>query len=212
MEKLSKSGLAIALSRLKTFEDADHEKEQYATDSEIAAEILWNAFMANDLQEKEIADLGCGTGILGIGALLLGAKMVYFVDIDGKALDILRENLDSIEKETGKFANFEIRQESMIQFSKKVDLVLQNPPFGTRVKHADREFLEHAFKMADRVYSFHKTETRDFITDFSRQKGFSITNYFEFSFPLKQTMNFHDKRLYRINVCCFRLEKQVIAE
>jgi len=38
-----------------------------------------------------VLDLGCGTGVLGIGALLLGAK-VYFVESDGSALEIARNN------------------------------------------------------------------------------------------------------------------------
>ena len=30
-----------------------------------------------------IADIGCGSGILGVGAILLGAGKVYAVDNDG---------------------------------------------------------------------------------------------------------------------------------
>ena len=70
----SKSSLAIILSKLKLFSKPQLNLEQYPTDSEIAAEVLWNAHMNDDLDNKVVADLGCGTGILGIGALLLHSK------------------------------------------------------------------------------------------------------------------------------------------
>ena len=93
---ISKSGLAIALSKLKTFKKPKVSLEQYPTDSEVAAELLWHAYMAGDIEGKKIADLGCGTGILGIGCLLLGAEHVYFADIDAEALEICLENLQNI--------------------------------------------------------------------------------------------------------------------
>lgn len=39
-----------------------------------------------------IADIGCGSGILSIGALLLGAKKVYAVDVDSLAVNSTLEN------------------------------------------------------------------------------------------------------------------------
>ena len=41
---------------------------------------------------KSVLDLGCGSGILGIGAILLGCKNAVGVDIDPKAPDIVMEN------------------------------------------------------------------------------------------------------------------------
>ena len=47
-----------------------------------------------DLNGKEVLDLGCGSGILSIGALLLGAKHVNMVDIDANSTRIAKENTD----------------------------------------------------------------------------------------------------------------------
>ena len=96
MEK-SKSSIAILLSRLEVFIDPDVKGEQYPTDSEIAAEMLWNAAMIDGLEGKQVIDLGCGTGILGIGASLLGAAEVVFVDRSPEALKVLRTNLSGLE-------------------------------------------------------------------------------------------------------------------
>ena len=41
-----------------------------------------------------ILDLGCGSGILSIGALLLGAKSAYAVDIDANSVKIAKENAE----------------------------------------------------------------------------------------------------------------------
>ncbi|NCA67042.1 MAG: 50S ribosomal protein L11 methyltransferase [Clostridia bacterium] len=45
-----------------------------------------------DLTDKTVSDIGCGSGILGIAALKLGAKSCYFADIDKLALENMREN------------------------------------------------------------------------------------------------------------------------
>ncbi len=45
-----------------------------------------------ELKDKIVSDIGCGSGILGIAALALGAKSCYFSDIDSEALINTREN------------------------------------------------------------------------------------------------------------------------
>ncbi len=88
----SKKQLAVALSRLQNFEKPSFKLEQYPTDSEIAAEIIWFADLNNDIRNKIIADLGCGTGILGIAATFFNPEMVYFVDVDQRTLKNLNNN------------------------------------------------------------------------------------------------------------------------
>jgi len=45
------------------------------------------------LEGQHLVDYGCGSGILGIAALLLGARDVVAVDIDPQALTATRDNL-----------------------------------------------------------------------------------------------------------------------
>ena len=51
-------------------------------------------------QNSELLDIGCGSGILGIGAALLGAKNVIGVDIDSVAVKIANENaqINNVDK------------------------------------------------------------------------------------------------------------------
>lgn len=45
-----------------------------------------------DMHNRQVTDYGCGSGILGLAALLLGADHVVGVDTDPQALDASREN------------------------------------------------------------------------------------------------------------------------
>jgi putative methylase len=199
----SQKQLAVTLSRLQNFEKPSFRLEQYPTDSEIAAEVLWFAHQNNDIEEKTIADLGCGTGILGIGSMFFSPEKVYFVDVDEKALKRLEENLALQDFDAEK----EIICSNVKDFNKKADMVIQNPPFGVKSEHADKLFLETAFKISNVIYSFHKIESEKFIEKISKDHGFKITHLFKFDFPLKNTMSFHEKRIERIKVGCWRLEK-----
>ena len=205
---LSKSGLGIVLSKLKQFDNPRVLYEQYSTDPEVAAEILWFAYMQGDIKKKVVADLGCGPGIFGVGALLLKAKKVFFIDKDEHAIKTTIQNLSVIE---GK-KRVSLIQEDVQNFSKHVNTVLQNPPFGTKIKHHDRIFLGKAFEIADVVYSLHKSTSKDFIRKFAKDNRFSITHELRFKMPLKRTMDFHKKPVYMVDVTCWRLTKDLNKE
>jgi len=206
VEIRSKKALAMVLSRLKGFTSPKVKLEQYITEPEIAAEVLWSAKMSSHVGKVSV-DLGCGTGMLGVGLLLLGAEKVIFVDSDDKSLDVCRSNLDFIKNEYSGIGDSVLSCQDISDFNTKVDLVVQNPPFGTKVRHNDREFLIKAFNVSDLVYSFHKSETKQYILDLSKRKGFIVENYWNFRFPLKATYGFHVKKLKYIDVSCFCFTK-----
>lgn len=47
-----------------------------------------------DLADKLVIDYGCGSGVLGVAALLLGARQVLAVDIDPQAILATRQNAE----------------------------------------------------------------------------------------------------------------------
>ena len=55
--------------------------------------LCLNWLSKQNLSAKSIVDYGCGSGILAIACLLLGAKQATCVDIDPQALIATRENL-----------------------------------------------------------------------------------------------------------------------
>lgn len=205
---MNKKGLAVLLSKLATFESPDAKLEQYQTPSEIAAEALWAAYMNNDIEGKVIFDLGCGAGIFGIGALILGAKKVTFVDIDKNAITLAKKNKEFIEKALGNKVNARFVNKNISSFRGRADGVIQNPPFGVQTTHTDKLFLLKAMECADVVYSFHKIVTKEFVERLANDNGFSVLAVMPFKFPLQRTFWFHTKRTYNVDVGLFVLKRQ----
>jgi predicted RNA methylase len=51
--------------------------------------------------------------------------------------------------------------------SKQVDLVVMNPPFGTKEEGIDMKFMQKAMDICKgNIYSMHKSSTRPFIAKF----------------------------------------------
>ncbi len=198
---MNKKKLAIELSKLEKFENVKPELEQYPTDSELAAHILWNAFMQGDIENKIVADLGCGNGIFGIGALLLGAKVVYFLDVDNGALDVAIRNC--------KFENVHFRKMDILEFDEKVDTVVMNPPFGVQQEHADKNFLEKAMEISNSIYSIHKIESKTFIDKLSKENEFEVVGIEAKEIILKKTMKFHKSEKYPTNVGIWMLKRKL---
>ena len=80
--------------------------------------------------DTRVLDLGCGSGILGIGALVLGAKSCLGCDIDPKAPDVVRSNgaLNGIGPERLSACAGDILSDASLRknFGTGYDLVLSN--------------------------------------------------------------------------------------
>lgn len=204
---MKKKKLAILLSKLKTFDKPKIKLEQYQTEAEIAADALWIIYMNGDIEGKVITDLGCGTGTFGFGALLLGAKKVYMVELDKETIILAEENKKILEKELGKKLKVEFIRRDIINFRKKSDVVIQNPPFGVQRSHTDKLFLLKAMETASKIYSFHKIESKNFIKRFTEEHDFSSELIKEYNLPIKQVHFFHTKKVYKVKVGLWKIWK-----
>jgi|SRR3989344_7690604 len=198
----SKKELEVKLSKLEQVISPKASLEQYITSADIASDILWFAYLHDDIKGKAVADLGCGNGILGIGAALLGARSVVFLDSDKLSIVAAKKNVRCLGVKNVLFFNQDIKF-----FKNKVDTVIQNPPFGVQQEHADRDFLIAAMKFSNVIYSFHKIESKKFIMALAKENGFILEKVIPYIFILKKTQLFHTKNRYRVNVGCFLLRK-----
>ena len=88
-----------------------------------------STYMCLELLEKyvsegdEIFDIGCGSGILAIAALKLGAKRALAIDIDDKCIDASHENA----KLNGVEDKMEIKKGNLLDVVKgRADLIVSN--------------------------------------------------------------------------------------
>lgn len=205
----SKKELEIALERVERFSRPALKLEQYALPARVAAEILWHIDLKyGDLRGKRVLDLGCGTGILAIGASLLGAGFVVGVDIDVRALSGALKvkhsfKLDNIDFVLGDVTSLPVRSSSM-------DVVVQNPPFGVHRRGADIKFIEAALRAGKVVYSIHKRseESISFISNVVKELGGSVAETYPIVIELPITYEFHRKRKHRVLADMFRVVKE----
>ncbi len=199
---MDKKELEILLQRCGGFRNPKIKLEQYTTPAPLAAELLTLALLKGDITSKVVFDLGCGTGRLGIGAALLGAKHVFCVDIDVEALRIARENAEKFALDNIEFILADVRD-----VSGRAETVVQNPPFGVHVRGADRVFLEKALEIAPVVYSIHKRETREFVRRYVRSLGGEVEEVVERRFELPRSYDFHRKERKIIRVDIYRIRR-----
>lgn len=187
--------------------------EQYPTGPHLASRLLFTVDNAyNEFEGKVVVDLGCGTGMLGIGAAMLGSAHVIGIDIDEDALQTAQENCQQYEGLQIDFVHANISQLERQAISLWADVVVMNPPFGTRRKGADLEFLRAAFQISKgSVYSLHKTSTRQYLQKFAVQqlKANSAEVLAQLRYDLPPTFVFHKQKSKDIEVDLWRFEVPV---
>ncbi|RLE79327.1 MAG: RNA methyltransferase, partial [Thermoprotei archaeon] len=126
---LRKKDLEMLLEEIPEVTRGKIELEQYTIPSALAATILWIlAFEERGLENKLVLDLGCGTGRLGLGALVMGAQYVVGLDLDYSLLEKARKSA----KKLNVYQCFDAicADAHHIPLRKVFDVVVQNPPFG----------------------------------------------------------------------------------
>jgi len=179
--------------------------EQYTIPVDVAAEMLFlAAYVHNDVVSKTVADLGCGTGRLAIGAVFLGAAEAVGVDIDKSVVKIAKDSAEKLnlkEKTSWVAGDINVLHGSF-------HTVLQNPPFGVQKRRADRKFLLKALELAPRVYSLHKAgkSNRAFIKRFIEGHGAKVTSIFKMKLNIPRLFKFHTERKHEVEVDLYRIE------
>ncbi len=207
--KIDKKAFEIMMEKTPRIRNPKRRREQYETPPSIAAHILWNAFMRGDIGGRDVADLGCGSLRLSIGAHILGAKRIVAVDIDDEVLVQDEEFLEENRYERIILIESDISDLAM----GKTDTVVMNPPFGV-VKNnrgIDLVFLRKALEIADNIYTIHKySKGLDKLVREIAESFNAIIVWREIiDFPIPMTFITHRRKIYRIKTVFYIIKRKI---
>jgi len=186
------------LENLEGFSDPSPRLEQYRTPAPLAARLLFHAALKGDIEGRRVCDLGCGTGILAIGASLLGASEVVAVEIDKSALAIARLNAEKAEVDI-RFLHADCRDPATLGQIGDCDTVVMNPPFGAQQLHADRPFFDASLAIAPAIYGIFNAGSRSFIEAYLGGRG-EIEEVIGGQLSIRRTFSFHKDEVRDIPV------------
>jgi putative methylase len=196
---MKKRQLEIMLERLEGFTNPSFQREQYMTPASVAAEMVFLAALRGDM--GVVCDLGSGTGMLTIGAALMGARAIG-VEIDAEAVNAAKRNAANL----GVDVDF-IRGDVNSLALKGIDTVIMNPPFGAQKASAgDRAFLCKALETAKTIYSLHNLGSEGFIRRFV--EPCTVQEIYRIPIRIKKCFEFHSKDVKTIEVELYRITCQ----
>ncbi|EJW03581.1 hypothetical protein EDEG_02093 [Edhazardia aedis USNM 41457] len=129
------------------------------------------------------------------------------LDIEYGKIEPILSSTETAEESTGlEYQQPIIRviQSLYLQLStipeKYFDIVLLNPPFGTKEENADINALDFALSIGKTVFSMHKSSTRQFIT--KRYKNCDLIA--SLKYPLEKTYRHHKAKKVYVDVDFYR--------
>lgn len=201
MKKITKKKhLEMAIQKVPKHPNPKVDLEQYSTPATIAADLLWNAYSLEDIADKKVMDLGCGTGIFAIASKLLGAASAIGVDIDKDSINLASSYCGDVDFICSDICDLENDFD--------VDTIFQNPPFGSQKnakKGADLKFISKAIELSPKVlYSFHMASTEEFLISYFEKNDLEITHIFRYNFPIPKIYEFHTRESANVEVIVIR--------
>lgn len=199
---MDRKQLEIELEALEGFQDPSPGLEQYTTPATLASTLLHHASLNADL-DSPVVDLGCGTGVLAVGAALLGSDAVG-VERDAGALAVARRN--AVRAGVRDRVEWVQADVSRVCLDLRDASVVMNPPFGAQRHGADRAFLRRAAEISRVTYTVHNEGSHAFVEEYVGELGGTVTQAFAASLELPRTYEFHREESREIPVEVYRLE------
>jgi putative methylase len=187
------------LEEISEFEEPKVTLEQYSLPNEIIAFIL--LISKNELFNRNIVDLGCGTGRLSLPMAKFFSKRVLGVDSD---ISVVIQMLKAMKR-------LKVRTDVLISpvefietdnWGRMFPITIMNPPFGTKRRGIDQVFLKKALIFSDVVLSIHKSSKasrklwKDIATSFNKKATILAT----FEFDIMRSFYFHKQEKHAVEV------------
>jgi len=198
--------LEMALERLAGFDNPRTSLEQYLTPAPLAARLLFHAGLKGDIEGKTVCDLGSGTGILAVGAALLGAADVIGIEIDPGAVRTARDNAALLDVDVS-FVVADVKDPETCGRIGPKDTIVMNPPFGAQNMHADRPFIDCALAVAPVTYGIFNAGSCQFIQTYTKGRA-TIAETVSGRLSIRRTFSFHKKNVQEIEVEILRLTRR----
>ena len=131
---------------------------------------LMEKYLGDEPQDKEVLDVGCGSGILYIAAALLGCRSVTGVEIDEDAVRVAEENVEL----NGIGDRVEILQGDLTEgIESKADIIVANL-MADLVMTLSKSAKEHLKDGGIFISSGILLEKKDIVSDAVKKAGFEI--------------------------------------
>lgn len=197
----------MLLSGLEQTQSQSSDLEQYSTGGDLAARWLTDISNFGDLEEGySVADLGAGNGVLGLGAMALGAGRTVLIDTDQNACYTAQSNAEKM----GFSDSVEVIQATIGTDSIELDsndIVISNPPWGRQSPKADRPFLDAIISNRVSSHLMHSAEATH-IEPLFEEHGWSVERYGEADFPLPAMYAHHSRQRGKTRAAFWRLTPQ----
>ena len=196
--------LAMRLSSLQPHPCNSVALEQYSTGGDLAARWLSDIAAFDDLFDGcSVVDLGSGNGVLGLGALLMGASSATLVEVDEEASAVSAGNAADLGlEEHVKIVRAEVGEDTLDIAS--ADLVITNPPWGRQVERADRPFLDAILSAGVTAHVMHSAGASH-IQPIFKAAGWGVERYGEADLALPAAYEHHTRERGKTRVAFWRL-------
>jgi len=204
----TKRALAQQLGVVAGFDDPRAPLEQYRTPPELAAHLIHLADLRGDIEDRTIVDLGCGTGMLALGAALRGPERAVGLDLDRAPLATARENERKVASATSVSWIQGDAGQAPLATDRDGTTVVMNPPFGAQSgnEHADREFLSTTAEIASVSYSIHNEGSQEFVGSFAEDNAGTVTDSYQTEFDIPRQFDFHEDESRAVTAEVYRIE------
>lgn len=189
---MDKITLATKLKELDDVPKKIIRLEQYSTDVSTAVDFLLFADSCGGIMEKAIADFGCGNGILGVGASILGARSVDMYDLDERMISVSLENIKKLRLD-----NVVPYKKDFFDVNGHYDTIISNPPFGFQSTFRIEAFIEKLKDVSDSFFFLYKDNQK--IRLLAGKNALSVRELGDIALP--KSAKFHTREKLELPVC-----------